>query len=68
MLEELKTRAKYEQGERVIYRSAPWFVVGRFWRRATDEIRYDLREDLGPLKVKPKTVRKVLEGELRAGK
>lgn len=64
MLEELKATAKFEKGERVRYHGAPWFVVGRYWRRSTDEILYDLREDLGKLLIKPKTARKIPERDI----
>ncbi|MBK9175935.1 MAG: hypothetical protein IPM46_06260 [Flavobacteriales bacterium] len=68
MMHELKARAKYEVGERVTYHGAPWFVIARYWRRSTDEILYDLKEDLGKLKIHAKTRRKVDEGEIGPGR
>lgn len=66
MFEEQKARAKYEVGERVIHHSAPWFVIGRYFRRSTDEIVYDLTEDLGKLRIKAKTKRRVPQSEIFA--
>ena len=68
MLHELKARAKYEMGERVSYHSAPWFVTGRYWRRSTDEILYDLKEDLGNIKIRAMNRRKVAERDISPGK
>jgi hypothetical protein len=64
MVHELKARAKYEVGERVSHHGAPWFVVARYWRRSTDAILYDLKEDLGALKIRAKNKRKVAEEEV----